>query len=84
MPILILIGTKIGGPNGLFILHILMWLLSINLIYLALKYLIGNIFVSFLGVLLLVSNISLITLTFHSLTEISTVFFLSYLIYFIV
>jgi hypothetical protein len=83
-PIIILISSKIGGIYGIWFLQFIFWLISANLIFLTIKKLTDNIYFSYAGALLFITNLSLISLTFHALTEVTTTFVLSFLGYFIV
>jgi hypothetical protein len=82
-PILILISSKIGGIYGIWFLQFIFWLLSANLIFITIKKLTDNIYFSYAGSLLFITNLSLISLTLHALTEVTTTFALSFMAYFI-
>ncbi len=83
-PLMMVLPYKIAGIYGIWFLQFSCWLVGINLCVRAVvrwskKELIGWIV---LGILL--SNLSLIAMTFHALSEIPTFFFLSLLLHFIV
>ena len=82
-PLIILITTYIGGVYGLWFLQFVFWLVSINLTYQIIKQITQSNLYSYIGALFLMSNLSLIALTLHGLTEITTVFLLSVLIFYI-
>jgi hypothetical protein len=82
-PILILTSNSIGGIHGIWFLQFAFWLLSINFTFLAIKNLTKSNAYAFAGSIFLISNLSLIALTLHGLTEITTVFLLSILILYI-
>lgn len=82
-PLVILIVNKIFGAIGLWILQVLFWIISINLVFLSIKRVTQNRTLSFAGSLIIALNVSFIVLTFHALTEVTTIFLLSILIYFV-
>ncbi|MCE9537658.1 MAG: hypothetical protein K8R85_00345 [Bacteroidetes bacterium] len=82
-PLIILIVCKVSGVVGLWLLQFLFWIISINLIYLSIKRITNNKILSFAGSLIIALNITYLVLTFHALTEVTTLFLLSLLIYFI-
>lgn len=82
-PLIILVVCKIFGAIGLWILQLLFWIISINLVFLSIKRITQNRTLSFVGSLIIALNVSYIVLTFHALTEATTIFLLSILIYFV-
>ena len=82
-PLVIMVTTSIGN-YGIWIAQILMWLLTINFVFYTIKSFSKNIIFPYIGALIIISNLSLITLTFHALTEIITTFLLSIFCYCIV
>ncbi len=81
-PLILLTMTKFGGVNGVWIIQVIFWLLSINFTFMTIKNITKSNLFSFFGVLLLISNLSLITLTLHALTEVTTAFLLSMMLFF--
>lgn len=82
-PLIILIVFKLSGVIGLWLLQFLFWAISINLIYLSIKRITNNKILGFSGSLIIALNMTYLVLTFHALTETTTVFLLSCLIYFV-
>lgn len=82
-PLIILIVFKLSGVIGLWLLQFLFWVISINLIYLSIKQITDNKIVGLAGSLILALNMTYLVLTFHALTETTTIFLLSCLIYFV-
>lgn len=80
-PLILMVSTKLGGVYGIWIIQAIFWLLAINFTFLTIKQITKNIFFSFLGAFLLMSNLSLIALTLHALTEVTTVFLLSMMLF---
>lgn len=75
-PLFIRLSHSLGGAYFIWLIQCLMWLVSANLIYSAIKGWTGKIIYGTLGVMAFVMNLSLISLTFHGLTELSTVLLL--------
>lgn len=82
-PLLIMLSYKPMGVFGLWGLQFLFWLVSINLIYLSVKRITGNRKISLTASLIIALNLSYLALTLHGLTEVTTIFLLSLLIFFI-
>jgi len=82
-PLLLLFTSKIGGIYGIWLMQFLFWILTANLIFLTIKKLTQNIYFSSAGTLLFITNLSLISVTLHALTEVTTAFLLSYFTFFI-
>ncbi len=70
---------EIGGAYAVVLFQAVLWLITMNLIYHSIKILTGSGVFSFFGGLIFLSNFSLIALTFHGLTEVTTTFFLAFL-----
>ena len=83
-PMILLISTKLGGAYGIWIIQVIFWFLTINLIFLVIKQLSKSYVCAYLGALIVMTNLSLIALTLHALTEVTTVFLLSAMIFFLV
>jgi len=81
-PLFLAFTSKLGGVYGIWFMQFVMWLLSINFTFSSIHKLTKSIIWSSLGALLIISNLSLIALTHHALTEVTTVFLLSLTIYF--
>lgn len=71
----------IGGATLLWILQLVFWILSANLLYTSLKLFTGKFVWALVALFIFCANISLIALTYHALTEVSTVLILTLLIY---
>ena len=82
-PLLILVSNSIGGIYGIWFLQFTFWILSINFTFLAVKRITNSNTYAILGSIFLISNLSLIALTLHGLTEVTTVFLLSILVLYI-
>lgn len=82
-PLLILIFYGTMGAYGLWILQLFFWIVSVNLLYLSIEKTTHNKTLSFIGSTLIVLNFSFMSLTMVALTEVSVIFLLSLLIYFL-
>lgn len=82
-PLILLIVTKIGGVYGIWILQTIFWLFTINFIFLTIKKLTRSSIPAFIGTLVFISNLSVIALTLHALTEVTSIFLLSMMIFFL-
>lgn len=80
-PFALKLFNSIGGHCLVWIVQLFLWILSVNLIFVALKKILKNIVLYWLGSVLYAANLSLLALTFHGLTEVSTAFLLCVLIY---
>ncbi len=80
-PLIILISHGAGGAGGLWFIQFLFWIASINLIVLAVKRATGNAKLALGGGIFMAFNLSATALTAHALTETTTIFLLSALIY---
>lgn len=83
-PIILLVGSKLGGIYGIWITQFLFWLATINFTFWSLKELTKNSNYAYLGSFIIIGNLSLISLTWHALTEVTTAFLLAILVAFIV
>ncbi len=82
-PLIIVIIHNIFGSYGLWIMQFLFWIVSINLVFLSIKKITNSKILAFAGGIIIASNITYIVLTFHALTETTTIFLISVLICFI-
>ena len=80
-PLLLTVCSKVGGVIAIWFVQFCMWLLSINLTFLSVKRISNSIIWPLLGALIIMSNLSFIALTFHALTEVSTIFLLTLLVF---
>lgn len=80
-PLLLKLIYSIGGHWLVWILQLFLWIISVNLLFFALKKMLKNIFLCWIGSIVYVANLSLLALTFHGLTEVTTAFLLCILIY---
>jgi hypothetical protein len=83
-PIIIFLTWGIGGVKLLWIVQILLWLGTINLIYLGLYDLTKRVWIALIPALLIASNLTLIAFTYYGLTEVSSAFLISVLVYFLI
>jgi hypothetical protein len=83
-PMILMIFYKGLGAFGLWTLHILFWLCSINLLFLSIRRATGSLAFSFTGAAIAALNLTFIVLTFHALSEVTSIFFLSLLLYLLV
>lgn len=81
-PLILLILSKIGGAAAIWFFQFLLWLLSVNLLFESIRKITGKVIFAYFGALILIGNLSVINYTLHALTEITTLFLLSFLIYF--
>lgn len=82
-PLILMITTNIGGAYGIWMMQVLFFILTINFTFLGIKKLTRSYVFSFLGAIIIMSNLSLIALTLHALTEVTTVFLLSTMLFFL-
>jgi hypothetical protein len=82
-PIILLVSTKIGGVYGIWIFQVIFWLFSLNFIFLTIQQLTKSSITAYIGALVFMLNLSVIALTLHALTEVTTIFLLSMLGYFL-
>jgi len=80
-PLVILGSSLIGNIYGLWLVQLIFWLLTVNISFLSIYKLTTNYIYSYAGVAIILSNLSLIALTTHALTEIMTIFLLSILVF---
>ena len=82
-PVLLMLSLKMNGVYGVWIMQAVFWILAINFTFLSIKQITKNNWFAFLGAVLLMANTSLIALTLHALTEVTTVFLLSMMLFFL-
>jgi len=82
-PLLLMIVYNLGGAIGVWVLHFLFWIASINLVFRAINNITKSAILSYFFSLLIVLNITYIVLTLHALTEVTTTFLLSIMVYYI-
>lgn len=80
-PLILAFGSKLCGVSGIWFLQFLLWCFSINLTFSGIYRVTSSYFWASIGALIIVCNFSLIALTYHALTEVTTVFLLSLAIY---
>jgi hypothetical protein len=80
-PIFLAVTSKIGGVYAIWFFQFTMWLISINVTFLSVQRISKSIIWGSFAAFILITNLSLIALTFHALTELITVFLLSITIY---
>ena len=81
-PLVIKSINSIFGINGIWFIQFSFWLFSVNLIYYCILNFTSNKFLSTLGFILMGSNLSFLSLTYHALTEVSVIFILTVLLYY--
>lgn len=82
-PLFLSIFLKLTGNMGIIIIQSALWLLTVNLVFSSIKRLTKNILFACIGCGIIAINLSLLSLTAHALTEVTTVFLLSLLVYLI-
>ena len=80
-PLMLNLSRSFGGIYGIWIYQFLIWLLSGILLYHSIKKATNNIKLSIIGILIFSSNLTLMFLTLHALTEVTVTFLLTLLIY---
>ncbi len=80
-PMINVIGWTIAGFKGVWSLQILFWIGAGNFLFLAVRNYSRNTFVSFIAATVYALNLSLVAATLHALTEVTTAFLLSILIW---
>ena len=81
-PLILLILSKIGGASAIWFFQFVLWLLSINVLFKSIRTITGKIILTYFGVIILILNLTVITLTLHALTEVTSIFLLTYLLLF--
>ena len=71
----------IGGAVMLWLVQSIMWLLTINFIFLAARQLSNNRYLSWISALLVLMNVSLMALTVHAITEVMSAMMLAMLVW---
>lgn len=82
-PLLLLITNKLLGVFGIWLIQFFFWIISINLVFLSIKSVTHNKTLSFIGGLIVATNISFIVLTTDALTESLSILLLSLLVYYL-
>lgn len=82
-PFLLLISLNIGGAVAVFFMQSFMWLAAINLTFASIQRITKNKIFAFIGAFFLFCNLSVMALTAHAITEITTIFLLSLTVYLI-
>jgi 4-amino-4-deoxy-L-arabinose transferase-like glycosyltransferase len=82
-PLLILISRSLMGETGIWLMQFLFWIIACNLVFLAVRRTTGNRTAAAIVFVLCASNVSVINLTTHGLTEVTVFFFLALIIYFL-
>ena len=80
-PIILKLLMIIGNVWAVWIFQSLLWLASLNLIYLSIQRITFNKTAAFVGGLIYALNLSIISMTQHGLTEVISLFLLSSLVY---
>jgi hypothetical protein len=75
-PLLMTFMLKIGGNAAIFWMQSIFWLMAVNFCFASLKCLTKNKAIAFLGSAILACNLSLMALTAHGLTEVTSVLLL--------
>ena len=82
-PFLLLISLKIGGTIAVFFMQSFMWLAAINLSFASIHRISKKKIFAFIGAFVLFCNLSVMALTAHAITEITTIFLLSLTVFLI-
>ncbi|MBL1279604.1 MAG: hypothetical protein COA33_005005 [Fluviicola sp.] len=80
-PLILTFLLKIGGVYAVWFYHVALWVLSSVYIFKSIFELTSKVVLAYVGGLIFVINLSLISMTFHGLTELTTVFLLVLLSY---
>jgi hypothetical protein len=78
-PVMLNISRSFAGIYGIWFYQFLLWIMANVLLYLAIREATKTIIVPIIGVLLFAGNMTLILLTLHALTEVTSIFLLSIL-----
>jgi len=81
-PFILKLMLKFSGVYGVWFLQFIFWLLSVNLLFSAIKRLTNKLFAYF-GAVIFSLNFSFIALTLHALTDVTVTFVLCWLIYYL-
>ncbi|MBN4051287.1 glycosyltransferase family 39 protein [bacterium AH-315-M05] len=76
-PLILLIFRAIGGIQGIWIAQFFMWLFSVYFVYLSVRELTKNKYLSLFTLFIFSTNLTFIILTVHALTEVTTTFLLA-------
>ena len=80
-PLIVMLSWKPFGVFGIWLVQFGFWLASVNLLFLSLKRITGKTALGIVASLIVVLNFSYIAATLHGLTEVTTIFLLSLLLY---
>jgi len=83
-PLMLLVSIRLGGVYGIWIIQVIFWFLTINFTFLSVRRLTKSYLLAYLGAFLILSNLSLIALTLHALTEVTITFLISAMIFFLI
>lgn len=83
-PLFLNISRSFGGVYGIWFFQFLLWILGGLLVYQSVKSSTGSVVLAFIGSFIYASNITLILLTLHALTEVMTTFLLAVLVFLVV
>lgn len=81
-PLILLVLSKIGGVTAIWFFQFSLWLLTINLLFESIRKITKKTLLAYAGAIALMINLSVITLTLHALTEITTLFLLTFFVSF--
>ncbi len=81
-PFLLKLFLIIGGVKAMWFFQFILWIGSINFLFFSLKR-VTNIYLAYIGALLLAVNLSYIALTLHALSDVTATFVISWLIYYL-
>jgi len=79
-PLLLVIARVIANDYGIWFFQFVLWLFSGVLVYRVIKMVTQNPYMPVIGIFLFASNITLLLLTLHALTEITTILIITILI----
>lgn len=82
-PLFLKLSYALGGTTLVWILQFLMWLITINLVFLTSTALTGKKYIPWVSAVLVLMNFSLMALTLHAITEVMSAMLLAGFIYFI-
>ncbi len=80
-PTLIILSRSIGGYHGIWLMQVLFWVVTANFTFFSVLKLTNKKVLSFVALAIFISNVSLVSLTLHGLSEITTALLLSILVY---
>lgn len=80
-PFILYSSISFLGIKGYFVFQFIFWLGSANLLFATLNKLFHNTVISAIGIVLLVSNLSFVMITFHALSEVFVMFLITFFIF---